>query len=212
MRVDSITSGVSLNKLRKRSSHVTRLYPDRKDKHTVVMGMMSLENLDITIKRKDDKDPNTDYTIDQVSFFKWIDFIALLRLRTQLLDGYIRGTGYLNQLNIEPDTYLDPYDVQPCRIHLFETRRATAECFRILHSMGATDNNVVINNYDNIIEMSPNIFKKWMLLFSYWVTEWNELYEVYCEKRNDMLWLFVNNVRGKTDAYSGPGYRNIRKT
>jgi len=119
--------------------------------------------------------------LTQMDFFKLTDFVALLRLRTEEIKDHVWYSTYVRSEYLSNLTELfnfTEYDVQPFRVHLFETANATTEMSNILKVLSATNKNCFINNYDNIIEMEPSIARNFIEVLAHWIED----FEYYTER------------------------------
>lgn len=195
MNVDSIISAANLAKYKANYGFITDIF-EPADRTSIINTLVHLNAHGCTI---DYKKETSVYTFDQVSFFNFMDWIALLKMRQQVLDHYWRfkdATGFdvtrnkflfFKDQDIDPVAYFDEYDVQPFRKNVFNSNRATLELFRIMSMCGANDDKVIINNFDYAIEFAPPVFKRVLYYISYWLEWYVFTKEYYYETRGRYL-------------------------
>lgn len=177
MFVDSILNGASLRKLYNRYPKVVGELKAR-DNMTIMNALAWCCAWGISIDHENDKKSNKPFfSMEQTSFFKFVDLIALIRLRTYLLYEYLDDGNGLH-LYIDGETFFDPYDVQPFRENLFNTRRSVLEFNIICADLGIDDDNCKINNFTNKIEFYEH-FDALLSMVGHWIEEFNTLLYEY---------------------------------
>jgi hypothetical protein len=191
MHADSITNDANLQKLYKEYRDVWDYLQKLSNDFTAckkTLSWLHLLNIKLGLDhRVESDDPNKikqPYVIiAQTDFFKLIDFLALLRLKTERLMLFCKSKKDPDVF-IEAESYWDEFDVQPFRNNLFATHKATLEINRIFANIGINDYNTDVNNYKNQIEFYHDSAIPLLELIGYWVYEFEYIEEDFINYRH----------------------------